>query len=49
MTLTLSSNRPVRELTEFADKVIRVQLERAADYTYSLVNLCGVDVTSLPL
>jgi HAE1 family hydrophobic/amphiphilic exporter-1 len=30
MTLTLSSNRPVRELTEFADKVIRVQLERAA-------------------
>jgi HAE1 family hydrophobic/amphiphilic exporter-1 len=30
MTLSLSANRSVRELTEFADKVIGVQLERAA-------------------
>jgi HAE1 family hydrophobic/amphiphilic exporter-1 len=29
MTLAMSGDRPVRELTEMADKVVRVQLERA--------------------
>ncbi len=30
MTVALSGNRPLRELTEYADKVIKVQLERAS-------------------
>src|SRR4029079_7715721 len=29
MTVALTSDRPVRELTELADKVVKVQLERA--------------------
>jgi hydrophobe/amphiphile efflux-1 (HAE1) family protein len=29
MTIALSGNRPLRELTEYADKVMKVQLERA--------------------
>ena len=30
MTMALSGNRPLRELTELADKVVKVQLERAS-------------------
>ncbi len=30
MSITLSGNRPLRELTEYADKVVKVQLERSA-------------------
>lgn len=30
MSVTLSGNRPLRELTEYADKVVKVQLERSA-------------------
>src|SRR3989440_2670531 len=30
MTLTLSGNRPLRELTELADKVVKVQVERSS-------------------
>jgi len=30
MTVALSANRPVRELTELADKLVKVQLERSA-------------------
>ena len=30
MTVTLSGNRTIRELTEYADKVVKVQLERSA-------------------
>jgi hydrophobic/amphiphilic exporter-1 (mainly G- bacteria), HAE1 family len=29
MSVTLSGNRPLRELTEYADKIIKVQLERS--------------------
>jgi HAE1 family hydrophobic/amphiphilic exporter-1 len=29
LTMALSANRPLRELTEFADKVVKVQLERS--------------------
>lgn len=30
LTIALSANRPIRELTELADKVVKVQLERSA-------------------
>ena len=30
MTLALSGNRSIRELTEFADKIVKVQIERAS-------------------
>ncbi|HWP45986.1 MAG TPA: efflux RND transporter permease subunit [Candidatus Limnocylindrales bacterium] len=30
MTVALSANRPVRELTELADKIVKVQLERSS-------------------
>ena len=30
MTVALSGNRPLRELTEYADKVVKVQLERSS-------------------
>jgi HAE1 family hydrophobic/amphiphilic exporter-1 len=30
LTIAVSGNRPLRELTEFADKIIKVQLERSA-------------------
>ncbi|HEX6904887.1 MAG TPA: efflux RND transporter permease subunit [Thermoanaerobaculia bacterium] len=30
MSVTLSGNRPLRELTEYADKIVKVQLERSA-------------------
>jgi HAE1 family hydrophobic/amphiphilic exporter-1 len=30
MTISLSGSRPLRELTEFADKIVKVQIERAS-------------------
>jgi len=39
MTIALSADRPVRELTELADKVVKVQLERSSGV--GAVNLVG--------